>query len=494
MMKRLSTRYWVSLPLLLTTTLASSTVLASTGRQFPGRTGEEAALALDSHWEGVMDRDGAKMPVRFDFKTEGGKTNLRFSSDLWMVMDWLVGEVKCALPKLHFDLRGDSGDSTAFDGEFDGDTITGRFAGSEGEGSFSLRRVTAVPLPYTSEDVSFANGSVTLSGTLLLPRTPGPHPAIILVHGSQAETRWGSKMFLADRFARRGIAALVYDKRGTGASTGDWKTAAYEEIAEDALTGIHMLQRRKDIRSDQIGAFGHSEGGAVVAIMAARSKDVAFIISADGTTGPSYRQDLFRVRIILEKNGFTKEEVAKAMAFYNVWLQVARTGRGRDQLDAEIPKVKNEKWFDLVAPPPKDHWAWTEYRKRADFDSLLYWTRIKVPVLLLYGERDEKVYATESIRQIDEALRAAGNSDYTEILIPQAQHNLTVHPEPGPPYTCPMHPQAVQSEPGACPICKMALQAHPSSEWWHVAPGLTDLLAAWVHQRVDAVRDGAGSR
>ena len=431
------------------------------------------------------------MTVRFDFKTEGGKTSLLFSSDSWMVKDWLVGEVKYAPPNFHFDLRGDSGNNTAFDGEVDVDTIVGRFAGTEGEGSFSLRRVVSVPPPYKREDVSFHNGDVTLAGTLLIPRTQGPHPAIILIHGSLAETRWGTIMFFADSFARRGITALVYDKRGTGASTGDWKTATYEEISDDALAGIHLLQRREDIRPGQIGAFGHSEGGAVVAIMAARSKDVAFIISADGTTGPSYKQDLFRVCKIIESNGFAKEEVTKAMTFYNMWLQVARTGHGRDQLNAEILKVQNEKWFDLVAPPPKDHWAWTEYRKRADFDSLLDWAKVNVPVLLLYGELDEKVPATESIEQIDETLRTAGNPDYTEILIPRAQHNLTVHPEPGPPYTCPMHPQIVQSKPGTCPICKMALQPHPSSEWWHLAPGLTDLLAAWVHQRVDKPCDGS---
>jgi pimeloyl-ACP methyl ester carboxylesterase len=166
---------------------------------------------------------------------------------------------------------------------------------------------------------------------------------VVLVHGSLAETRWGTILFYADRFARRGIAALVYDKRGTGASTGDWKTATYEDLSDDALAGIHLLQTRKEIYSDQIGAFGHSEGGAVVAIMAARSKDVAFLISADGTTGPSYKQDLFRVRKIVESNGFAKEEVTKAMAFYNMWLQLARTGHGREQLDAEIPKSRERK-------------------------------------------------------------------------------------------------------------------------------------------------------
>jgi pimeloyl-ACP methyl ester carboxylesterase len=491
MIKRLCTHSRLALSLFLTAFLSSPLAIAATSHQPAAQFLGGAGSKIDGHWEGVMDRDGAKMTIGFDFKTQDGETSIRFSSDSWMVMDWPVGALQYEPPKLHFNLGGDSGDRTAFDGTLDGNTIAGRFAGSEGQGSFSLRRVAPVSLPYNREEVSFHNGGVTLFGTLLIPRGHGPHPAIVLVHGSLAETRWGTIMFFADRLVRRGIAALVYDKRGTGSSTGAWKTATYEDLSDDALAGIHLLQQRKDIHTDRIGAFGHSEGGAVVTIMAARSKDVAFIISADGTAGPSYKQDLFRVQKIVESNGFSKEEVAKAMAFYTMWLQVARTGHRREQLDAEIPKVENEKWFDLVAPPPKDHWAWTEYRKRADFDSLIYWAKVKVPVLLLYGELDEMVPVTESIEQIDETLRAGGNPDYTEILIPRAQHNLTVHPAPGPPYTCPMHPQVVQSEPGTCPICKMALQPHPSSEWWHLAPGLTDLLAAWVHQRTDATRDGS---
>jgi pimeloyl-ACP methyl ester carboxylesterase len=280
----------------------------------------------------------------------------------------------------------------------------------------------------------------------------------------------------------------VYDKRGSGESTGDWKTATYDDIANDALAGIHLLQQRAEIRTGQIGAYGHSEGGAIVAMMAAQSKDVAFVISADGTAGPSYQQDLFRVRKIVESNGFTPDDVTKAMAFYNLWLQVARSGQGRERLASEILKVQNEQWFDLVAPPPPDHWAWTEYRKRADFDSLPYWAKVTVPVLLVYGALDENVPASESLERINDALHAGSNPDYTEILIPGAQHNLTVHPKAVPPYSCPMHPQIVQAGPGICPICKMALEPHPSSEWWHAAPGLTDLFTAWVRQRVTAGR------
>ena len=439
---------------------------------------------IEGAWQGEMVRHGVAMSIRIEFRTGPGRTTVWFSSESWGVMEWPAGEMSSTLPNVHFDLGGGDSDSTAFDGELVNGVIRGRFTGREGSGAFALHRAAERTLPYTRTAVTFHNGGVTLAGTLLVPRDPGPHPAIVFVHGSGMQTRWGTPYFLADRFARRGVAALVYDKRGSGASSGDWRTATYNDLCDDALAGVHMLEQRADVRPDRVGALGHSEGGAVVALMAARSRDVAFIISADGPTGPMYKQDLYRVRRIVESHGFEAEDVRKAMAFYELWLQAARTGQGRAKVAAEAAMLQHEKWFDLVSPPPPDHWAWTEYRKRADFDSLTAWAKVTVPVLLVYGELDDTVPVSPSITAIEAALQAARNADYTPLIVPNAQHNLTVHPESGPPYTCPMHPQVSQAAPGTCPICQMALEPHPSAAWWHLASGVAGVFTAWTQQRV----------
>jgi hypothetical protein len=59
-------------------------------------------------------------------------------------------------------------------------------------------------------------------------------------HALGAESRWGTNRFIADQFARSGIAALVYDKRGSGVSTGDWKASSYDDLANDVLAGIDL--------------------------------------------------------------------------------------------------------------------------------------------------------------------------------------------------------------------------------------------------------------
>lgn len=101
---------------------------------------------------------------------------------------------------VHFELAGDQS-STVFDGMIRGDSLVGRFTGGEGEGTFAVARRAPPPLGYREEEVRFTNGVVQLAGTLLLPLTPGRHPALVLVHGSGPEGRHGSR-FLADHLAR----------------------------------------------------------------------------------------------------------------------------------------------------------------------------------------------------------------------------------------------------------------------------------------------------
>ena len=85
--------------------------------------------------------------------------------------------------------------------------------------------------PYDLEHVAFAHAPASLAGTVVLPRGAGPHPAVVFVHGS-GPARRGEFFHFADRFARAGIAALIYDKRGSGASVGGHPRDAYADLAE----------------------------------------------------------------------------------------------------------------------------------------------------------------------------------------------------------------------------------------------------------------------
>jgi alpha/beta superfamily hydrolase len=142
------------------------------------------------------------------------------------------------------------------------------------------------PFPYKAEDVVFKNaaGGVELAGTLTLPASGKPFPAAVLLSGSGPQDRdealMGHRPFfvLADHLTRLGIAVLRFDDRGVARSTGDFAAATTEDFATDALAGLEFLKRRPEIDPARVGLIGHSEGGLIAPMVAARSKDVAFLV------------------------------------------------------------------------------------------------------------------------------------------------------------------------------------------------------------------------
>lgn len=135
--------------------------------------------------------------------------------------------------------------------------------------------VGAAGCRYRQEQVIFQNKGVTLAGTLTLPSGNGPHPAVVLIDRSGPYSR-DNYRFYADVFARHGIATLIYDKRGVGASTGDWRRVQFKDLAEDALAGVGMLRMRTDIASRKIHLWGGSNGAGSHFSLHHVSSDVAF--------------------------------------------------------------------------------------------------------------------------------------------------------------------------------------------------------------------------
>lgn len=163
--------------------------------------------------------------------------------------------------------------------------------------------------PYETEQVSWRSGDLTIRGTLLMPRGEGSHPAVVFVHGSGAATR-SSLMAqpeiqgesVAESFAGVGIAALVYDKRGSGESTGE-HAYAYEDMAKDALGGVRLLRGRNDVDPGKVGLWGISEGGWIVPMAASRSEEVAFCVVVSASGFSPARQEFWRIRNNLEHSG-----------------------------------------------------------------------------------------------------------------------------------------------------------------------------------------------
>lgn len=336
--------------------------------------------SIVGHWEGHATAQGSNLQIRLHFTTD---TAGSIDFPTWATLGWPLSNIVCSPSSVHFEISGDKHTDT-FDGHIQGDILTGEFQFWTTKAQVFVRRITtesAIPYPYTAEDVQFQNGDVTLGGTIFLPPHNTPRSAILFTHGSGEDTRDRNR-FLADYFARLGIASLIYDKRGTGASSGDWREADFDDLAADALAGVQFLKSRSEI--DRIGLFGPSQGGWIITLAASHSKDVAFIITVCGP--------------------------AVTPAQQSVYANQMRVAAG--QAVKDVSNLKKEV---------------------LEFDPVPLLKTLSIPVLAVFGDKDKLVNTQESIA-ILESIRTQYGKDITIRNFPSANHNLMIFPEPSEPF------------------------------------------------------------
>lgn len=267
---------------------------------------------LLGHWEGAINQPSGDLPFVVDLSRQGNDVTGTFSMSAVGAYQWPAGvthddtRVRFRLPT-----------GLLFEGELQGDTIRGTVPSPTGghTATFSLKRGRASAVPYHEEKgVAFTSGGVVLTGTVRLPLTEGRHAAIFLMQGSGAVDREGES-FYADHFTRHGIVTLVYDKRGTGTSGGDYRDESFGDFASDALAGIHYLQRRREVDPKRVGLYGRSHGGMVAPLAAATSTDVAFIINVSGAGVSPHRQVTYQAEAQMRRDGFAESDIAEALAY-----------------------------------------------------------------------------------------------------------------------------------------------------------------------------------
>ena len=344
-----------------------------------------------------------------------------------------------------FVIRGVPGNPT-FDGHLHEGIISGKFTQGGAAFNFTLSRdiVTDLgrpqepkpPFPYKIEEVTFQNGLVNLAGTLTLPPGDGPFPAALLISGSglqdRDQTLFGHKPFwvLADYLTRAGIAVLRVDDPGIGKSTPHPKSPTTADFATDAEAGVAFL--KKDNRMKSIGLIGHSEGGAVAAIVASRSEDIDFVVlmAAPGVLG----SELLRKQNerIFDAMGIVEERKDTLLTFLDELFTTLTSEMPDDELRHQIDLIVR-KQFEANGVPTAQQ---DEAQIQAAIEQVLNpWMRyflafnpqpalkaIKAPVLALNGELDVQVDAEQNLTGITTALEQGGNGNVTIHRLPKHNH------------------------------------------------------------------------
>jgi pimeloyl-ACP methyl ester carboxylesterase len=399
-----------------------------------------AAVVAAGVWQGTLEREGAPLEVEVELTQRGATLEGRFSAAQLRAVHIPLSKVEFKPPRLRWQLVGDR-TTMSVDATIDGDALSGTFTEGAARGSVKLRRAAASRFSARTEEISFEGADgVKLAGSILWPTGPGPFPGVVFLHGSGAEGRWAS-LYLAHEFARSGIAALVYDKRGVGASKGDWRTAGFEELVKDASAAVEALRARPGVKA--VGIHGHSQGGTLAPWVAASNPKVTFVIASAASGVTMAAAEIYSLDNAMKVATLPPEDRRLAERFVRALVASAYDGAPRTELEAVRREAQGKPW--LIAVPDDSSPYWSFSRKIASYDPARYWRQVRVPALLVYGERDERVPMTASVSRILGS--SARKPEY--FIFQDADHGLRVTPA--------------------------------DAKWPQNAPGYPDRLIGWVH-------------
>lgn len=297
--------------------------------------------------------------------------------------------------------------------------------------SFRLEQ-TPDPRPYTSEQVEFHNGGIKLAGTVFSPKTLGPHPGIVLIHGSGDPPRWWLEWY-ADFFARQGLVTLFFDKRGTGESDGDWHAVGFEPLARDGLAGIEFLRSRDDVDPDRVGFWGISQAGWIMILADSLSDDVAFTLVTSGATVSVANEIKYDYLVRLRDAGYGEDDIVAAERILDLDHHVTMTGEGYDELRALVKNARGEPWWKLMEFYLLPAGARDFSRLIGGFDPRPYLETVDIPMLWMYGLADKSVEPGPNIAILEDII-AEHDKPWTIKTFPNADHGIDVPAPPNAPF------------------------------------------------------------
>ena len=391
--------------------------------------GQTPTKGVEDSWQGTLDAGGAKLRLVLTVtKSDAGAYAAKLDSL----------DQGASLPVDTITVDGDAvrveikSVGAVFEGVLNKEQteLTGKFSQGGQEIPLTFKRSDAAPAaasaappkpkpdysapadaPYTAEDVVVKTpAGHTLAGTLTLPKGASrekPVGAIVTVTGSGAQDRdeniglEGFRPFrqIADSLGRRGIAVLRMDDRGTGASGGTFKGSTSADFAEDTRAGLAYLRTRPEIRADRLGVLGHSEGALIAPMVADKESALRAIVLLAGIARPGRTALHFQMKNQVDQN-------------------TTLTPEQRESRIAEIPKRIDA----MAAADPWMNFFLT-------YDPAPTMRRVKTPVLILTGSRDQQAVPEEVALQ-EAAFKEGGNKDVTARVLPDLNH-LFVHDTDG---------------------------------------------------------------
>lgn len=275
-----------------------------------------------------------------------------------------------------------------------------------------------------SRPVTFSNGDATLRGTLYVPQSPHPVPAIVVFHGA-SEPLAGTPLYrhLSYGLPQIGIAVLLFDRRGTGASTGK-ADVPYQTLCDDGVAGANVIRKLPQIDPAGVGYWGISQGGWLATLAASHDPHASFAVAVSAPLVSPEVQMEFAMSNRLHVLGYGQRDI-DAMLEARHKLDGYFMGRNsRDAAVTALGGIAGRPWFGQMYLPKPDSVSTdpskSSWRGEMDIDAFADVAQVKIPILYILGGEDPWVPVVQTLARLRELAPTRPRLAFA--VVPHADH------------------------------------------------------------------------
>ena len=379
---------------------------------------------ISGYWTGSMEMNGKTVDISLGFNSD----KAFFTSNDLMLFEEPITDLKFKSNTISFSI--DIETIFRFEGVLENGKIIGSVNIQDGPPNmkidFSLvKKSDTLPTKvYSIEKLSVKNKNVNLSAEIYKPITNGLHPAIVLLHGSTTNLK-KQYSFYADFFAKLGFEVLIFDKRGNGESTGNYSTASYDDLVEDAISCLMVFKNSKTVDTTKIGLWGFSQGAMLLPYIMTKTNIPTFIIAKSPEIYSVSEAGAFSDSLRIVNMG---NSPANGHIVAESHRQVEKMIRnGSDFREVENYINQNAVKFNFmnqtglygninIDKSEYDGYFW----KGREKDFYPYWKSLDIKTLVLFGEDDEYI----NVSRNEKTLLGFENTKITIKKFARANHAM----------------------------------------------------------------------
>lgn len=360
--------------------------------------------SLSGYWEGSMKMGGKTVDIAVVFNNNLSTLSSR---DL-MLLDRpavVLNEKESALS-----FMADLETTFRFDGILENNTISGTVAMQNGlpglKFGFLLKKKSdkSPAKNYSIENVLVEDVEVLLSAEIYKPTTSGRHPAVLILHGTNTNLK-RDYAFYADWLANQGFQVMIFDKRGNGASTGDYMAATYDDFVSDAIACLEELKKRTSVDKTKIGVWGFSQGATLLPLLGAKTNIPSFLIAVSPEVFSISQAAAYADSLRIVKGGNLPANGHLAAEAHRQVEKMIREGTKHKKVENFINLnafkhtfMNQTRLYGNIDIDKQDYEGYYWSGRKIDFYP--WWKSLTIKTLVIFGEDDALLDAKKNAKAI----------------------------------------------------------------------------------------------